>query len=144
MKEEHKISWRALRYSHIYDNKIFQIGMAFIFGLMVVLSLVFKNYFFGVFILIASLMLFHIKKNENPYINIDIDNNGISINNELILYNKISVFFIDESEEENYLLCRLKNTLMNSTKIIIIEPEVDINELREFLLQHLPEKEIKQ
>nr|BFF38262.1 hypothetical protein BACY1_00670 [Tenacibaculum mesophilum] len=78
MKEEHKISWRALRYSHTHNYKIFQIGMAFIFGIMVVLSLAFKNYLFGIFILITSIMLLQIKKNENPYINIDIDNNGIS------------------------------------------------------------------
>ena len=66
------------------------------------------------------------------------------VNNEMVLYDKISAFYIDEYEDGNYLLYRLKNTLINPTQVIVIEPEVNIDELRAFLIQHLTEKEIKQ
>lgn|SRR5690554_5914227 len=144
MQEKHKLSWRALRYSHTQDNIKLQIGLAFIFGLMLVLSMIFKNYLFGAFILIASVLLFHIKKNETPYVTIDIDHNGISVNNELTPYDKILAFYIEKTEEEHCLLYRLKGNIINPIKVIIIEPEIDSNELQTFLLKHLPQKVLKQ
>ena len=95
-------------------------------------------------VLIPAILMYQMKKREGYYIPIDIDHNGIFVNNQLVKFDEISAFYIDEYEEESYLLYRLKNTFMGSKKIVIIEPEVDINELRSFLLQYLKEKKMKQ
>ena len=107
-------------------------------------AIIYKNYLFGAIILIGSILVYQTKKNDSDFIPIDIDAQGISVNNEMVLYDKISAFYIDEYEDGNHLLYRLKNTLINPTQVIVIEPEVDIDELRAFLIQHLTEKEIKQ
>ena len=144
MVVKHKISWEALRYSNTHDNKVLQIGIAFILGLMVIFSILFKNYFFGAFIVIAAILLFHIKKNEKPNIFIDIDHNGISINNELIPYNKLNSFYIDETSETIFLLIQYKQKVFNSIKIMIVENSIDLQGLRNLLSEHLKEKKLKQ
>ena len=144
MNEKEKISWMGLRYSEKKDNLHLQIGLSFILGLILVGSLIYKNYMFAAFILLASILVYQIKKREEPYIPIEIHSKGISINNIITEYDRISSFYIEESEDENYLLYRLKNTFINAHKIIIIEPEVDIENLQEYLLNYLPEKVLKQ
>lgn len=144
MNTKHKISWMALRYSNELENKQLQVGISFIMGCIVVGALIYKNYLLGVVVLIAAILMYQIKKRETPYTHIDIDHNGISVGNELVLFDKISAFYIDQYDEESYLLYRLKNTFMGSKKIIVIEPEIDIDELKTFLLKSLPEKELKQ
>ena len=143
MKEKNKISWMSLRYENEQHNIYTQIGVAFIMGCILIGTIIYKNYLLGVIVIISAVLMKYIKKNESEYIPIDIDNNGISINNEMILYDKISAFYIDKQEEGNYLLIKFKNTF-NTSKVIIIEPEVNIEELRTFLHQHIIEKEIKQ
>lgn len=144
MENQHKISWTAQRYSTEKQNLHMQVGTAFIMGCMLVGAIIYKNYLFGAVILIGSVLIYKSKKNESEYIPIDVDSNGIYVNNEMVEYDKISAFYIDEYEDGNYLLYRLKNTIINPTKVIIIEPEVDIDELRTLLLQHIIEKEIQQ
>lgn len=144
MNEQNKISWMALRYSEKEDNIKLQIGLALILGIIVTGALAYKNYFFGGFVFIASILIYNIKKKEKPYIPVDVHQKGISINNIITEFARISSFYIEENEDENYLVFKLKNTFMNANKIIIIEPEVNISELRKILLNHLPEKEIKQ
>ena len=144
MEENNKISWMGLRYSDKKDNLHLQIGLSFILGLILVGAIVYKNYMFAAFILLASILVYQIKKREEPYIPIEIHSKGISINNIITEYGRISSFYIKENEDENYLLYRLKNTFMNAYKIIIIEPEVDIENLKKHLLNYLPEKELKQ
>lgn len=144
MNEQNKISWMALRYSEKEDNIKLQIGLALILGIIVAGALAYKNYIFGGFIFIASILIYKIKKKEEPYIPIDVHQKGISINNIITEFERISVFYIDQHEDESYLVFKLKNTFMNANKIIIIEPEVDISELRKFLLNYLPENRIKQ
>lgn len=134
----------GLRYSDKKDNLHLQIGLSFILGLILVGAIVYKNYMFAAFILLASILVYQIKKREEPYIPIEIHSKGISINNIITEYGRISSFYIKENEDENYLLYRLKNTFMNAYKIIIIEPEVDIENLKKHLLNYLPEKELKQ
>ena len=144
MNTKHKISWTAQRYSTEIENMHMQIGASFIMGCLLVGAIIYKNYLFGAIILIGSILVYQTKKNDSDFIPIDIDAQGISVNNEMVLYDKISAFYIDEYEDGNHLLYRLKNTLINPTQVIVIEPEVDIDELRAFILQHLTEKEIKQ
>ncbi|UOY05043.1 hypothetical protein L0P88_13885 [Muricauda sp. SCSIO 64092] len=146
METTHKISWNALRYSETNDNKMLQIGINLLLGLMVVLSIVFKNYLFGAFILIASVMLFYTKNNETKYIAIDVGHSGISIEHTLIEYSSLLWFWINTNSSTNtsYLFLKFKGGLFGSVKVIVIEPEIDISELRIFLSQYLKEKEIKQ
>ena len=144
MNDKHKISWMASRYSNELESKQLQVGISFIMGCVVVGSIIYENYLLGAMVLIAAILMYQMKKREEPYFPIDIDNNGIFVNNQLTKFDEISAFYIDEYEEESYLLYRLKNTFMGSRKIVIIEPEVDIDELRTFLLQYLKEKKMKQ
>lgn len=144
MKTVQKISWMALRYGEGIDSKYRQIGFAFIMGCTLVGSIIFKNYLLGVIVIIGVIMLRHLKKDNIEYIPIEINKRGISIDNEFLEYEKFFAFYIDIfNEETNYLLLKSKGTIFRDVSIIIIEPEVDIEELRVFLLQYLPEKQIK-
>jgi len=144
MNTKNKISWMATRYSNELENKQLQVGISFMMGCIVVGSLIYKNYLLGAMVLIAAILMYQMKKREEPYLPIDIDNNGISVNNQHIKFDKISAFYIDEYEEESYLLYRLKNTFMGSRKVIVIDSEIDIEELRALLLQNLTEKKMKE
>ncbi|MCI5056795.1 MAG: hypothetical protein MRY83_11845 [Flavobacteriales bacterium] len=144
MDEKEKISWMALRYSELKENQYTQIGLSFIMGLILVGTIVIKNYLFGSFILIAAFILYYIKKRETPYIPIEIHSKGISINTVITNYDRISAFDIHESEEDNLLIYKLKDTFFGANKVIIIEPEVDRENLKELLSKHIPQKKIKQ
>lgn len=135
----------ALRYAEEIDSKYRQIGFAFVMGCTIVGSIIFNNYLLGVIVILGVIMLKHLKKEDTQYIPIEINKRGISVDNEFLEYEKFTAFYIDTSNEENdYLLLKSKGAIFRNVSIIIIEPEVDIDELRTFLSQHLTEKEIKQ
>ena len=76
-------------------------------GCLLVGAIIYKNYLFGAVILIGSMLVYQTKKNDSGFIPIDIDAQGISVKNEMVLYDKISGFYIDD--DGNYLLYRKRN-----------------------------------
>lgn len=133
------------RYEFERSNLELQLGIIVLLTLIMIGALIYENYLLAVIIVIATLILKYAKKNELEYIPIEINNRGISINNEFVEYEKFVCFYVDDANEESdYLLLKSNGTLFKDVSVIIIEPEVDIEEMRTFLSQHLTEKKIKQ
>lgn len=143
MNEVKKISWMAQRYSSLKKNQTLQVGLAFIFGLMLVGAIVLKNYLFAVAILLSALIYYQLKKKEGAYIPIEITETGISINNEHTNFDAISAFWIDERDEETTLLLLQIKKASPSVKVLVIEPEISPNDIRDYLAQFIKEEKIK-
>ena len=142
MNEVKKISWMAQRYSSLKKNQTLQVGLAFIFGLMLVGAIIVKNYLFAVAILLSAVIYYQLKKKEGAYIPVEITEAGVSINNELTNFNAITAFWIDERDiETSLLLLQIKNT-SPSVKVLVIEPEISTNEVKDCLAQFIKEDKI--
>ena len=93
--------------------------------------------------IISLIYLPVLKKQEKSYEAIDIDHNGISVQNEFTPYTKITSFYINEKEEDVLLLIKLKGFILNPTKVVIVEPEIDCKDVEVLLAKYLKMEKIK-
>jgi len=107
MEQKSSISWSALP----YEFKPKSIDWYWAMGIIVIAgsiaSFFFSNFLFGIFILIAGSLIIFTAHKEPEISNFEINEKGISINNEIIVWkNIISYNFITRRNERLLLISR--------------------------------------
>jgi hypothetical protein len=105
-----------------------------------VLAFYFGNFLFGVFIIIAGVTVGMLSYKETKTVLIKVTTKGIIFGNFLYPWVSFRSFWIeDEHVHGNRILMRSANSYMPLT-IIPVNEEVDLNEVRDVLLEFLPEE----
>ena len=138
-----KIEWSAPEYDHHRKNADWFWGLGIVTVAVFIASLLLKNFLFGLFALLAgfSLALYSARKPEMA--EFVIDHRGIKINKTLYDFENLKHFWVHyEPQYKKELILESNKTFMHHITI----PLANENpvEIREYLLQYLPEEKIEE
>ena len=138
---ENKISWRALEYKRKEKNVDWYWAVILIALSVVVISFILHNVLFAILIIISTAILLSFSINSPRTIEVSIDQKGIIVEKEMYPFSTLSAFWVDTSEKDNEkILVKSKKVLM--PLIAIPLEEYHHLDIREVLLQYLPEEEM--
>ena len=136
---EKNISWKAFEYEYKPKSaNWFWVVWILAFGIFWT-AYTFSNILFGIFILISAFSISILASRKPNLININLSSEKITIGNKIFNFESLESFWI----ENNKIL--LKSRKKISTYIIIpLNPEVDTEEIKEYLLERLKEEKLKE
>lgn len=118
------------------------VGLAVL--ILIILAIVFKNYLFGFLILIGGFLMFSLATKKPMVLPIEISQHGIKVHDEMYPYVDISTFWIGENKKKEALLLFASKRKIAPIISIVIEPHINIMQLREYLLEFIEEQEMRE
>ena len=138
---ENKISWQALEYKRKDKTADWYWAVGLISLAIVVTSFMLHNSLFAILIIISTGILISFSVIAPKIINISINQKGITVGKEMYPFATLDAFWVESQDEENLkILLRSKKLIM--PLIAIPLEEIHHLDMREFLLQYLPEVEM--
>ncbi len=133
-------SWTAPEFIHYEKTQAWFIGLGIITAILCVSSLLMKNYFFALLILLASFLIYIHAQKRPRRIKIELTEESIIIDKHLnIAYKDVSSFWIFD-EPENHSLSLLTKKVIHP-KITLLLGGQDAKNIREALVGHIKEKQ---
>lgn len=138
---QNKISWKALEYKRREKTADWYWAVVIIALCIVVTAFILKDGLFAIFIIIATAMLLTFSVREPKWIDIAIDQRGLTVGHDTYPFATLTEFWVDISEKQNEKIIVRSKKMILPLIIIPIEEHHHLD-VREFLLKHLPEKEL--
>lgn len=140
---EDKIVWKGYEFDFKEKTVDWFWAVVIIVIAIAAISLIYSNYLFALFIVLAGITMLKMAHKEPRYLRYEINTKGIIIDEVLFPYTSLKSFWVEDSKFAPPKL------LLKSTKfmlpIIIIGIETDIvnsDAIRNYLLDFLPEERI--
>lgn len=143
METNKKIEWSALEYEEKERGNDWFWALAIIVIASSVTSFIYKNYFFGLLLIIGGILLasFAIKKPDLVFY--EINEKGLKIKNRLYPYEKIKSFWIQKKETDYTLFIKSERLFMPIISMPI--KEYNAEEIKNFmLLANVLQEEMKE
>ena len=138
---ENKISWRTLEYKKKEKTNDWYWAVIIIALSITVISFMLGDGLFGILIIIGTGTLLMFSTKDPHWVEISINQRGLAVGRDLYPFATLEDFWIDIADDENYkILLKSKKLLM--PLIVLPLEEYHHLDVREFLLQYLPEKEM--
>ena len=137
-----KIIWQASEYEHKEKTPDWYWALGVIAVSSAVISIIYKNYIFAVFIVLASAILFMFSLKKPEIMNMEINEKGVKIKDEFYPFEMIKTFWIENQGGEKKLLLHSSRILM---PIIALPIEENLEgRIRSALSNNLKEEEMKE
>lgn len=138
------IEWVTPPYVHREKSTDWYWWLGFVCIALVVISVLLKNYLFAVIVIIGGFVIGMIASREPDDLVYRVTRRGLIAGERLFPYTSLDSFFIrgHDLHERPRLLIRSRSIL--SPLIVIPLPGVNLEALRELLLQYLPEEELNE
>lgn len=133
------ISWQAPEFEYIEKGPDWYWAVGVIATTLIVAAILFENLLFSLVILFATIALVTQANREPDILEFTIDRRGVRIENTLYPYASLRSFWVENTEHEQQIILQSQKNLM--PYIIVPIAEVDPEEVRDYLLQFLPEEE---
>lgn len=142
---DNNIHWTGYEFEYKERTADWFWAVGIIFVCITIVSFLYGNAIFGLFILLSGIMVL-INSNKPPrLINYELTTNGLMIDDKLYPYIDFKTFWVTESKFDSPKLLLRTNKITNPIYIITIETDyVDPKAVRDFLLDHIPEEEIRE
>lgn len=137
-----KISWVTEEYEHKDKTPDWYWALGIIAIAGAAISIIYKNYLFAIFIILAAIILAMYSSRKPEPMNIEISEKGVRIKNEIYPYSMIKSFWIESLPNESHLLLHTKRILM---PIIVLNIENNLeSKIQQMLSSHTKEEEMKE
>jgi hypothetical protein len=138
---EHKISWKALEYKRKEKTADWYWAVILIALSCVIISFMVHNVLFGILLIISTAILLSFSVIPPRAINISINQKGVTVEKNLYPFASLESFWVEAINEDNQkILFKSKKTFM--PLVVVPLEEHHHLDIREFLLQYLPEEEM--
>lgn len=139
------MTWEAYEHEHREKSKDWYWSLGILVVTSSVLSIIFGNYLFGVLLIIIGISLSLVGSKPPRLIVFEINGMGVRIGNKLFPYATLEAFWVQDNTEHD----RMSQLLIRSRKamvplLIIPLDGVETDQVRDFLLYHLLEKELEE
>jgi len=132
------IEWQAPEYTHYEKNQNWFWITGVIAGILVLLSIIFKNFLFAIIILLGAFTAMMYGARPPELIPFALNSKGLRIKDRLYLYQDLKSFWV--SDEYNHRKIIIESSRLILPHIIVPLPDnVTDAEARDFLLQYLEE-----
>lgn len=111
---------------------------------LIILAIVLQNYLFAFLIAIGAFLMISLAAKEPLSLPIEISEHGIKVYKEIYTYDSIFTFWISYDKNDEAILILLTDRKVSPIVSLNIHEEIDVMELREYLLHFLEEQEIKE
>ena len=143
MDENKEITWQSPEFEYNYKDIGWYWMTIIAAAILFLLAIWQKNPLFGIFIVIAEIMLIFWAKEQPKILNFIINKKGVGIGTRHFYeYDNIQGFHVHERSYNNELILKTKNKL--HPYIFILVSKKDISAIKEFLKNHLPEIEYEE
>jgi len=140
MEETQNLAWEAPSHEHTERSTDWYWALGVLALSASIVSLLLHNPLFAVIIVLGSLSLGIIASRKPENYPVEIDPQGITMGDNLYLYRSLESFWIDtETRDFPHLIVASRSILV--PQLIVPIANVDARNVRDFLLNYLPEKE---
>jgi hypothetical protein len=101
------LTWSAHEFEKKSRHPDWHWYVGLVFGIAAVLAFFYGNLFFGIFLVIAGAVVIIYAFRDPKLLVVAIGEKGITINNELLPYERITQFWLDETGKPDKLLLRV-------------------------------------
>ena len=130
---------------HLYFEKSndWYASVIIIAGALVALEFLLQNFLIIVLTIIATVAIILVSSRKPEMMHVAIGNLGIRASNTLYPFSSLDAFAVVEHPHENKILLESNRHMMPLIYIPIPE-DADLGEIRELLLDYLPEKDLRE
>lgn len=138
-----KITWTAYEHEHTEKGSDWYWALGIVALSAAIVAVLFQNFFFAILILVGSFTLALLAAKPARELTFSLTARGVLINQALYPYETLVAFWIQDRDSDNPTLIIDVQRFMTPHIITPIAIE-DIETIREFLLTHLPEEELRE
>lgn len=143
-KESTEFAWESPEFEFKEKTKHWYWIVGIVALLFIVLAIISKNYLFGFLILVGGFLMFSLATKEPMILDVEISQHGIKVHDDMYPYNVISAFWIAENNKKEAILLFASNRRIAPIISVVIEPHINIMQLREYLIEFVEEVEMKE
>ena len=139
-----EISWRAAEFEFREKGPLWYLAIGFVAAILVVVSFAQRNFFFAVFVLVASITLMFFGRLKPVVFNFKISEAGVNVGeNKFYNYEKLEGFSIVDRPGKLDEIILKKKTVINSFLKLPIDSKNALT-AKELLTEKLPEIDYKE
>lgn len=107
-----KMSWSVYEFEKKdrHPDWLWTVGL--VFALASAISFFYGNIFFGIFLVVAGVVMILYARHEPKLLTISFEEKGLTINGDLIPHDKIIQFWLDETDKPDKLLLQVKGSFV--------------------------------
>lgn len=107
-----KLSWSVYEFEKRERHPDWMWTVGLVFALASAVSFFYGNIFFGIFLVIAGVVMILYARHEPKFLTISFEEKGVTINGDLIPHDKIVQFWLDEIGKPDKLLLQVKGSFV--------------------------------
>jgi hypothetical protein len=138
-----KISWDYMEFKKKERTVDWYWAVIIIALALAIIALIIGDGLFSIFIILATAILLFLSNKEPRKFTVSMDKRGITVENDTYHFTNIEEFWIDVTDQNNPKII-LKSKKITSPLIIIPIEDYHHLDIRDFLLQYLPENEMEE
>ncbi len=131
------LTWSVLEFEHRERHPDWLWYAGLIFAIAATISFFYANIFFGIFLIVAGAAIILFAQRRPKMLSITLDEKDITVDNERILYERVTQFWIDETGKPDMLLLLIKGSFTPMMAIPLAN--VTAQSVRSEMLKHAPE-----
>ena len=139
--ENTPLKWEAEEYTYREKTPDWFYALGIIAVSIAGTSIIFKNYLFGILILVATFSLMLFAKRKPSLVSFELNDRGLRINRLLYPYSTLESFWITNHEHGSQKLLVQSKKMLSPLLIIPLGETINQEEIRSHLLNFLKEKE---
>ncbi len=143
-KESTEFVWDSPEFEFKEKTKKWYWYVGIVAVLLIILAIVFKNYLFGFLILVGGFLMFSLATKEPMVLPIEVSQHGIKVHEDMYPYTTISAFWIGQNKNNEAILLFASERKIAPIISVVIEPQINVMQLREYLLEFIDEQEMKE
>jgi hypothetical protein len=143
-KESTEFIWESPEFEFKEKNKNWYWYVGIVGVALIVLAIIFHNYLLGFLILVGGFLMFSLATKEPLILPIEVSQHGIKVHDDMYAYTTISAFWIGENKRNEAILLFSSSRPIAPIISVVIEPSINIMELREYLLEFINEQELRE
>jgi len=141
--EQNKISWQAPEYEFREKTSDWFWAVIIIVASGGIASIIYKNYLFAVFLILAAVLLLVYSIRKPEIVNFEISDNDLKIKDDVYLYSDMVNFWIDKNHPRKRILINT-NKLLTPLIDIPLPDEINEEAIKNLLGEKIKEEEIKE
>lgn len=138
-----KITWTAYEHEHTEKGSDWYWALGIVALSAAIVAVLFQNFFFAILILVGAFTLGLLATRPSQELTFTLTSRGILINQALYPFEMLVAFWIQGRDGDSPILIIDVQRFMTPHIITAID-STDVETIREFLLQHLPEEELRE
>ena len=139
------ISWQAYEHEHYEKSKDWYWSLGILITTGSILSIIFGNYIFGVLLIVMGVTLAVVGARHPNLVDFELNKLGVKIGNKLFPYATLEYFWVQDNEgKDRYSQLLIKSRKAVMPLIIIPIDGVESEDVRDYLLYNLLEKELEE